>query len=79
MNLPLVFLPDVRDDIDEAYIWYEDQRASSSWRGRCPAAGDRSGTRLFETERAFPHLLPNKPDRPILRILKCSNRLEAGA
>jgi plasmid stabilization system protein ParE len=27
MSLPLVFQADVRDDIDEAYTWYENQRS----------------------------------------------------
>jgi plasmid stabilization system protein ParE len=27
MSLPLVFQAGVRDEIDEAYAWYEDQRA----------------------------------------------------
>ena len=26
MSLPLVFLPQVRDDVDEAYSWYEERR-----------------------------------------------------
>lgn len=27
MSLPLVFHPDVQDEVDEAYRWYEQQRA----------------------------------------------------
>ena len=27
MNLPLVYRPEVRDEIDEEYTWYEEQRA----------------------------------------------------
>jgi len=27
MSLPLVFHPDVHDEVDEAYRWYEQQRA----------------------------------------------------
>jgi hypothetical protein len=43
MSLPLVFQAGVRDEIDEAYAWYEDQRAGLGERVGPSATRHHSG------------------------------------